>query len=134
MILLNHSACQSLFSQHLIPTDHPLCSILFLLSSEDKRNSHHGTKMMSAFSCDVKLTHSVGLSGGAVSCALLCEHYSVLSTSAEFWINAGVLTGAEFQSTERTHSCASALPSRQNEHEVDPESHQTEFGEAIKPQ
>lgn len=53
-----------------------------------------------------KLTHSVMLSDGAVSCVLLYEHYSVLLTSAEFWTNAGALTGAEFQSTDRIHSCA----------------------------
>lgn len=81
-----------------------------------------------------KLTHSVMLSDGAVSYALPCERYSVLSTLAEFWINAAVLTGAEFQSTGRTRSCASALPSRQNEHEVDLESRQTERDEAGVPQ
>lgn len=74
------------------------------------------------------------LSGGAVSCALPCEHYSVLSTLAGFWMNAAVLTDAEFQSTGRTHSCASAPPSRQNEREVDLESRQTELGEAGVPQ
>ena len=52
-----------------------------------------------------KLTHSIMLSDAAASCVLPCEHYSVLLTSAEFWINVGVPTGAEFQSTGRTHSC-----------------------------
>jgi hypothetical protein len=77
-----------------------------------------------------KLTHSVMLSDGAASCVLLCECYSVLLTWAEFWIDAGGLIGAEFQSTDRTHSCASALPNRQNEHEVDLESHQIKYYEA----
>lgn len=53
-----------------------------------------------------QLTHSVTLSDGAASCALLCERYSVLLTSAEVWVSAVELTGAEFQSTDRTHSCA----------------------------
>lgn len=70
------------------------------------------------------------LSGGAGSCALLCARYSALLTSAEVWINAGGLTGAEFQSTGRTHSCALALPSRQSEHEVDLESHHRGYDEA----
>jgi len=61
---------------------------------------------MGTFYLASKLTHSVMLSDGAASCVLLCERYSVLLTSVEFWINAGVLTGAEFQNTDKTHSCA----------------------------
>lgn len=69
-------------------------------------------------------------SDGAVSCALPCGRCLALSTSAGFWVSAEGLTGAEFQSTERTHSCALARPSRRHEHEVDLESHQREYGEA----
>lgn len=70
------------------------------------------------------------LSDGAVSYGLLCGRCSAPSTSAESWISAGGLTGAEFQSTGRTHSCASAHPSRQSEHEVDLESRHRGYDEA----
>lgn len=118
-----------------MPTNYPSHTTLLLLSRPDTRDRPNEwrrillTAVMVSYTAS-RLTHSAVLSDGAVGYALLCGHYSALLISVAFWRDAGGLPGAEFQSTERTHSCASALPSRQSEHEVDLESHPGEDNEA----